>query len=126
VTVTEVTVFPLDHPRQLLAHAAVVIDDCFVIHNCRIINGLKRVFLALPEEAVRFTCGSCHRRVAYDRYCGHCGCPLPTPDGGWDNHARWRDVIHPITAECRAYLEETVLSAYHKAVGIPQPTRTEA
>ena len=65
--------------------ASVLLDDCFAIHDIRIIEGEKGLFIAMPSRK--------------------------TSVGGY------RDIAHPITAECRNMFEDAVLDAYKKEVG---------
>lgn len=47
--ITKVTLRPVDM-NKVVAIASVVIDDCFVVHDLRIVNGDKGLFVAMPSR----------------------------------------------------------------------------
>ncbi len=47
--VTKVTLRPVDM-NKVIAIASIVIDDCFVIHDLRVVNGDKGLFVAMPSR----------------------------------------------------------------------------
>ena len=47
--ITKVTLRPVAM-NKVVAIASIVIDDCFVIHDLRIVNGDKGVFVAMPSR----------------------------------------------------------------------------
>jgi stage V sporulation protein G len=47
--ITEVRVFPKTE-EKLKAYAAITFDDCFVIHNLRIVRGLKGLMVCMPSR----------------------------------------------------------------------------
>lgn len=65
--------------------ASVLVDDCFAIHDIRIIESEKGLFTAMPSRK--------------------------TATGGY------RDIAHPITAECRKMFDDAILGAYKKELG---------
>lgn len=123
VKVTEVRIFPREgSDKKLRAFATITFDDCFVVRDIKIIEGNKGFFVAMPSRRVKEPCPQCgHRNVIRSRYCNQCGgnLPAPPPDSirGSDPHllqAEHKDVAHPITADCREYIQRTVLEAYQK------------
>ena len=62
--------------------ASVIVDDCFAIHDIRIIDGEKGLFVAMPS-----------RKTSSGEY---------------------RDVAHPITSDCRAIFNDTIIEEYNK------------
>lgn len=62
--------------------ASVLIDDCFAVHDIRVIEGDNGLFIAMPSRK--------------------------TPTGDY------RDIAHPISAECRKLFEDAVIEAYKK------------
>ncbi len=62
--------------------ASVIVEDCFAIHDIRIIDGDKGLFVAMPS-----------RKTSTGEY---------------------RDVAHPITAECRKIFNDAILDEYKK------------
>lgn len=62
--------------------ASVIVDDCFAIHDIRIIEGENGLFTAMPS-----------RKTSTGKY---------------------RDVAHPINAECRKLFDDAILEEYKK------------
>lgn len=62
--------------------ASVLIDECFAVHDIRIIEGDSGLFIAMPSRK--------------------------TATGGY------RDIAHPIDAECRKVMEDAILEVYNK------------
>lgn len=47
--VDNIKIKKVENGGRLLAYASVVLNECFVIHNIRIINGDKGMFIAMPS-----------------------------------------------------------------------------
>lgn len=47
--ITKVTLRPVSM-NKVCAIASIVIDDCFVIHDLRVVNGDKGLFVAMPSR----------------------------------------------------------------------------
>lgn len=47
--ITKVTLRPVAM-NKVVAIASIVIDDCFVIHDLRVVNGDKGLFVAMPSR----------------------------------------------------------------------------
>lgn len=62
--------------------ASILLDDCFAVHDIRIIEGDNGLFIAMPS-----------RKTATGAY---------------------RDIAHPISAECRKLFEDAILEEYKK------------
>ena len=50
--VTSVKVFPVDEDR-LKAYVTIVFDDCFVVHDAKVINGPTGLFVAMPSKRTK-------------------------------------------------------------------------
>lgn len=50
--VTSVKVFPVDEDR-LKAYVTIVFDDCFVVHDAKVINGPSGLFVAMPSKRTK-------------------------------------------------------------------------
>lgn len=49
--VTEVRIKRFEDPQgKLLGFASVTFDDCFVVHNLRVVAGEKGIFVAMPSR----------------------------------------------------------------------------
>lgn len=64
--------------------ASVIVDDCFAIHDIRIIEGENGLFIAMPSRKT--------------------------------SNGEYRDVAHPINAECRKMFNDAILEAYKKEI----------
>ena len=73
----------------LKAFASIIFDDCFVIHDLRIIKTPNRMFVAMPSKKI-----NSGNRVG-DSY---------------------KDIAHPIKQEMRSLIEETVLKKYKETL----------
>jgi stage V sporulation protein G len=49
VEITEVKVFPVDE-EKLKAYITVVLDNCFVVRDLKIISGTAGLFVAMPSK----------------------------------------------------------------------------
>ncbi|HKQ98993.1 MAG TPA: septation regulator SpoVG [Candidatus Polarisedimenticolia bacterium] len=47
--ITDVRVFPVDE-EKLKAFVSIVIDDCFVVSDIRIISGASGLFISMPSK----------------------------------------------------------------------------
>ncbi len=47
--ITDVRVFPVDEDK-LKAFVSIVIDDCFVVSDIKIINGTNGLFISMPSK----------------------------------------------------------------------------
>ena len=121
--ITEVRIFPKEGAdKKLRAFATVTFDGCFVVRHIKIIEGSKGYFVAMPSRRVKEPCPKCsHRNVIRSRFCNQCGARLPepstSPEVAMDPQllqAEHKDVAHPITVECREYLQRAILEAYQK------------
>lgn len=118
--ITEVRIFPKEGPdKKLRAFATITFEDCFVVRDIKIIDGNKGYFVAMPSRRVKEPCAKCgHRNVIRSFYCNQCGTKLSVqPVRNMDAEAlqaEHKDVAHPITVECREYIQQVVLEAYQK------------
>jgi stage V sporulation protein G len=119
--VTEVRVFlrNKDSNKKLKAYVTVTFDNCFVVRDVKVIEGSKGLFVAMPSAKMKVTCPACgHRNVVRSKYCNQCSAnienqqvkPAPTPEEA--RQTEHKDIAHPITPECREYIQKKVLEAY--------------
>ena len=47
--ITEVRVFPVDEDK-LKAFVSIIIDDCFVVSDIKVINGTNGLFISMPSK----------------------------------------------------------------------------
>ncbi len=126
--ITEVRIFPREsEDRKLKAYATITIDSAFVVRNVKVIEGNKGLFVAMPSRKLREACPKCrYKNAVRSRYCNQCGTSLPQvekkeEDAAAGRQSGHRDIAHPITPECREYIQHLVLDAYNKEVKTPGP-----
>ncbi len=122
--ITEVKVFMKEgQDKKLKAYATLTFDNMFVVRNVKVIEGTKGLFVAMPSRKLKEPCPKCNfRNAVRSKYCNNCGSGLPVtehkmPAAGIEHGAReseHKDIAHPITAECRDYIQKRVLEAFEK------------
>lgn len=131
--VSDVRIFLRESPAEskLKAYATVTFDQAFVVRNVKVIDGTKGLFVAMPSERAKEACSKCgHRNVVRSRFCNQCAAALGSapaprssekggepPAPGAEPQAEHRDIAHPITMECREYIQRKVLEAYEAVRG---------
>ena len=138
--ITEVKIFMKEgQDKKLKAYATVTFDDMFVVRNVKIIDGNKGLFVAMPSRKLKDPCPKCNfRNTVRSKFCNQCGASLPMTEpkapaaaagGNFGDEARQsehKDIAHPITAECRDYIQTKVLEAYDKEKKSPSPAPARA
>jgi stage V sporulation protein G len=119
--ITEVRIFLKDgNDKKLKAYATVTFDNAFVVRNIKVIEGQKGLFVAMPSRKLKEACPKCNFKNALrSKFCNNCGASLPMTDrrpvqaeDATQRESEHRDIAHPITLECREYLQKKVLEAY--------------
>ena len=116
--ITEVKTILKEGPdKKLKAYATITFDNCFVVRNVKVIKGNKGLFVAMPSRKMREACPKCNYKNAIrSKFCNQCGGNLPvyTPKDQTQEprQSEHRDIAHPITLECREYIQKKVLEAY--------------
>ncbi len=106
-----------DGNDRLKASCTIAIDGEFVIRDVKVIEGTNGLFVAMPSRKLSDHCPKCgHKNALRSSYCNNCGTRLKEnrwamKDGVAQLHA---EIAHPINAECRARLHETVIAAYEE------------
>ena len=117
--ITEVRIFPTQSKDgKLKAFATMTFDDWFVVRNVKVIQGNNGLFVAMPSRKAMHSCVKCHfKNVRGSKYCNQCGAeiiqtslPAETEGEKYGNHM---DIAHPITQDCRVYIQEKILAAYN-------------
>lgn len=118
--ITEIKVHLKDtRDSKLKAFVTVTFDDMFVVHDMKVIEGKKGLFVAMPSVKMKEPCPKCDKRIPVrSKFCPECGSKLPeTPSGyaeGEEEREEHKDIAHPITAEARDYIRAEVLKAYEE------------
>ncbi len=121
--ITEVRIFKKDGvEKRLRAFATVTIDHCFVVRDVKIVEGSKGLFIAMPSKRIKEACPGCrHRNVAGSLFCNQCGTKLKEKresaaamSSEETTKSEHQDIVHPITVDCRAYMQKVILEAYER------------
>jgi len=129
--ITEVKVFLKEgQDKKLKAYATITLDNCFVVRNVKVIEGNKGLFVAMPSRKIKDPCPKCgFRNAVRTKFCNQCGASLPQveprpiqPGEEMSRQSEHKDIAHPITAECRDYIQKKVLDAYEKEKKSPSPS----
>ena len=120
--ITDVKVFLKEgQDKKLKAYATVTFDNCFVVRNVKVIEGNKGMFVAMPSRKMKDPCPKCHfRNTVRSKFCNQCGSSLPQTEfrpvaqtsEDMARQSEHKDIAHPITAECRDYIQKKVLEAF--------------
>ncbi len=114
--ITEVRIFLKDgSDKKLKAYAAVTLDNAFVVRDIKVIDGTKGLFIAMPSRKLRERCPKCgHMNVVRSKFCNQCagGLELRQAANEQERQSEHRDIAHPITLECREYIQKKILEAY--------------
>lgn len=100
------------------AYANIILDDALALHDLKVLDGPRGIFLAMPTRKLTDRCPRCqsknHLRA---KFCNECGATLAIAElrvktdavtGRLLLHA---DVVHPISRSLREHIEERVLTA---------------
>lgn len=128
--ITEVRIFPTEsRDGKLKAFATMTFDDWFVVRNVKVIQGNNGLFVAMPSRKAMDLCPKCRfKNVRGARYCNQCGAGIEgqecvQEDTSGDKQAGHMDIAHPITQECRVYIQEEILSAFKRDKDSPAMER---
>ncbi|MFG0318754.1 MAG: septation protein SpoVG family protein [Planctomycetota bacterium JB042] len=119
--ISEVRVKLVDNrSEKLQAFCTMTVEGEFVVRDIKIIDGARGPFIAMPSRKLTDRCGRCgiknHLRA---KYCNECGNRLASNRAKSDGRGRARlhtDIAHPINANCRQFMEQTILEAFHAEV----------
>jgi stage V sporulation protein G len=118
LNITEVRVKLMHHRTdRLRAFCSVTIDNDFVVHDLRVIEGRKGMFVAMPSRKLSDNCPKCNaKNELRAKFCGECGGQLdPARAAGVAVREKLHvDVAHPINTPCRELLQKAVLDAYRE------------
>lgn len=134
--ITDVKIFLKEgQDKKLKAYATLTFDNAFVVRNVKVIEGNKGLFVAMPSRKIKDPCPKCNfRNVVRSKFCNQCGNTLPQtepkpriPGEDMSRQSEHKDIAHPITADCREYIQKKVLDAYEneKKKGPSQPAAVQ-
>jgi len=118
--ITEVRIFLKEGSnKKLKAYATITIENAFVVRNVKVIEGNKGLFVAMPSRKIKESCPKCNfKNTIRSKFCNQCGSSLPPPrrtdgaDEQTERQSEHKDIAHPISLECREYIQKKVLGAY--------------
>ena len=105
---------------RLKGFCSMTLDNEFVVRDIKIIEGTGGLFVAMPSRKMSDHCNQCggknHLRA---KYCNSCGGQLSENRAKQDRKGRMKlhaDIAHPINAECRKKIQETIIAAFEEEV----------
>ena len=105
---------------RLKGFCSMTLDNEFVVRDIKVIEGTNGLFVAMPSRKMSDHCNQCgsknHLRA---KYCNNCGGQLPESRAKEDPKGRMKlhaDIAHPINAECRRTIQETIVAAFEEEV----------
>lgn len=87
MNITDVRIRKVDKEGKMKAVVSITIDNEFAVHDIKIIEGEKGVFIAMPS-----------RKNAEGEY------------------REYRDVAHPINSDTRTQLQEMIMEKYREEI----------
>ena len=119
--ITEVRIKLMDKSDdRLRAFCSITFDDCFVVRDLKIIDGVNGPFVAMPSRKLTSHCPKCgtknHLRAAH---CNQCGARQEEERTVRDQSGRvklYADIAHPINSVCREMIQERVIADYQDEV----------
>jgi stage V sporulation protein G len=105
-----------DSDDRLQGFCSITFDDCFVVRDLKIIEGLNGLFVAMPSRKLTAHCPQCscknHLRAAF---CNQCGLRLKEDLAIKDQEGRsklYADIAHPINSNCREMIQARVIAEF--------------
>lgn len=116
IDITEVNIKHINGSR-LLAFIRIVLSGCFVIDGMRIIQTADgKRFIEMPQRELTDKCPRCGKQNSYlNTFCTKCSLALTSEPPQRQNDGKplvYVDFCHPITSECREYIEKTVFDVF--------------
>ena len=84
MNITDIKIRKIFPEGKVKAIVSIIIDGDFAVHDLKIIEGVERLFVAMPNRR--------------------------SEDG------RFQDIVHPISSESRAQIENSILDKYNEAL----------
>ena len=102
--------------ERLMAFFSITIDGAFVIRDLKLIGGPHGLFVAMPSRKLCIHCRKCSSKNPLKAaFCNSCGNKMMRQHLPRDDDGRVRlyaDIAHPINAECREFIQDSVLAEY--------------
>lgn len=113
MNITEIRITPADgREKPLVAYCSLTLDNCFAVHDLRVLQKRERLFVAMPCRKRMMPCSECAaKNIVHARYCNFCGSTLVDPSEEDAVERRlYMDVAHPVNETFRNELERAILS----------------
>jgi len=102
--------------ERLMAFCSITIDGAFVIRDLKLIGGPHGLFVAMPSRKLCTHCRKCSSKNPLKAsFCNACGNKMTRqhlPRGDDGRVRLYADIAHPINAECREFIQDSVLAEY--------------
>lgn len=85
--ITDVRVRKISKEGKMKAVVSITFDEQFVVHDIKVIEGEKGLFIAMPSKQ--------------------------------SGSGEYRDIAHPINAQMREIIQDTILKSYEEALQTP-------
>lgn len=105
--------------ERLLAFCSVTFDHMFVIHDMKIIEGFRGVFVSMPSRKLTDRCGCGNKNHLSARFCSMCGYRLREDRATYDDRGRiklYADVAHPVNAQSRKLIQDEIIRLFYEEV----------
>ncbi|MDO5113445.1 MAG: SpoVG family protein [Planctomycetia bacterium] len=117
--ITEVRIKLMEEASERLkAFCSITFDDCFVIRDLKIIDGVNGYFVAMPSRKLTSHCPVCrYKNPIRAAFCNQCGTRLPMQMPARDMEGRaklYADIAHPINTAAREMIQREVIAAYEE------------
>lgn len=117
--ITEIRVKIMEEQgERLQGFCSITLDDCFVVRDLKIIEGVSGPFVAMPSRKLTAHCPRCgcknHLRAGF---CNQCGEKLRADRTVKDEDGRsklYADIAHPINSQCREMIQDRVIAAFRE------------
>ncbi len=103
---------------RLKGFCSMTLDNDFVVRDIKVIEGTNGLFVAMPSRKMSDHCTHCGgKNHLRSKYCNNCGGKLSEERARQDAQGRMKlhaDIAHPINAECRRRIQETIVKAFEE------------
>jgi DNA-binding cell septation regulator SpoVG len=121
--ITRITVKAIFNQGPLLGVLDIVLDDCMVVKDIRVVECANKRIVAMPCRKATVRCVTCNcKNNAGANYCSDCGKAIPFQEIA--EAKLYTDVVHPVTPAFRAQMTVEILEAFEKETASrrgPQP-----
>jgi len=121
MNITEIRITPAaGRERPLIAYCSLTLDNCFAVHDLRILQKKERLFVAMPCRKRMIPCRDCGaKNMVHARFCNFCGTTLGDQSVADGLEKRiFIDVAHPVNESFRHALEQAILSKFASIQGL--------